>query len=142
MNTCEPAPVANDTDAKVRRVELLISGLLRAGVALSLALVVTGTLLSFVHHPAYVSSKTELRRLTEPGAAFPHTVSDVIRDLHGWQGRAFVAAGLLILIATPVMRVAVSILGFVYQKDRTFTVITSVVLALLLLSFILGRVEK
>jgi uncharacterized membrane protein len=49
--------------------------------------------------------------------------------------------GLLLLIATPVMRVAVSVLIFVHQRDWTFVVITSVVLVLLVLSFVLGRVE-
>jgi len=43
------------------------------------------------------------------------------------------------LIATPVMRVAVSILVFVYENDRIFILITCVVLALLLLSFLLGE---
>jgi uncharacterized membrane protein len=43
------------------------------------------------------------------------------------------------LIATPVLRVAISVLAFVYQRDRTFVVITTVVLALLLTSFVLGR---
>jgi uncharacterized membrane protein len=38
-------------------------------------------------------------------------------------------AGLLLLIATPVLRVAVSMLAFVYQRDLT----------LLLTSFVLGK---
>ena len=50
-------------------------------------------------------------------------------------------AGLLLLIATPVTRVAVSIFAFVYEKDRVFVIITIIVLSLLLLSFFLGRVE-
>jgi uncharacterized membrane protein len=49
-------------------------------------------------------------------------------------------AGLLLLLATPVLRVAVSILAFIYEKDGIFVMITSIVLALLLLSFVLGRV--
>jgi uncharacterized membrane protein len=57
------------------------------------------------------------------------------------QGQAIVAMGLLLLIATPVLRVAVSIFAFVYQEDRTYTLITTLVLILLLLSFILGKVE-
>jgi len=55
------------------------------------------------------------------------------------RGSSIVTAGLLLLIATPVLRVAVSIFAFVYQKDWTFVIITTVVLALLLLSFWLGK---
>jgi uncharacterized membrane protein len=126
-------------DEKVRNVELLISGLLRVGVVTSLAVVILGTVLSFVHHPEYLSSKTELARLTRPGAAFPHSLANVWDGVRHAQGQAVVVAGLLLLIATPVMRVAVSVLAFVYEKDRVFVVITTIVLAFLLLSFVLGK---
>jgi len=130
-----------DAEERVRRVEILISNLLRAGVLFSLALVFTGTILSFLHHPTYMASPMELERLTKPGAAFPHTIAEVIQDTLDLQGQGIVAMGLLLLIATPVLRVAVSIFAFVYQEDRMYTLITTVVLILLLLSFVLGKTE-
>jgi len=129
----------DDADAKVRKVELAISGLLRVGVLTSLLVVLVGTVVTFVHHPHYFSSRHDLVHLTKPGAEFPHSVPSVIRGLQHSQGRAIVMAGLLLLIATPVLRVAISVLAFVYQRDRVFVVITTVVLALLLTSFVLGR---
>jgi uncharacterized membrane protein len=138
----ETSPVPNvDADKRVRRVELLISNLLRVGVLASLALVIIGTVVTFVHHPEYFSSPADFERLVRPGAAFPHSLGDVIQGILLWRGQAIVTAGLLLLIATPVMRVAVSIFAFVYQEDRTFTYITALVLFLLLLSFFLGKVE-
>jgi uncharacterized membrane protein len=125
--------------ARVRRVELLISNILRIGVATSLVIIVAGTLLSFVHHPDYVSDPRELQRLTRPGAAFPHTLSDVLTGVAHLRGQAVVVIGLLVLLATPVARVAVSIFAFAYQRDRVFVVLTSTVLLLLLLSFALGQ---
>ncbi len=139
--TPAPMPAPTPAEAKTRRVELLISALLRTGVLVSLILIFAGTVLSFIHHPDYASSQAELARLTGPGAAFPHTIPEVADGIGQLRGRAFVAAGLLVLIATPVMRVAVSIVGFIYQSDRTFVVITSIVLAILLLSFLVGKVE-
>ncbi len=50
-------------------------------------------------------------------------------------------AGLLVLMATPVVRVALSLLVFGRQRDRAFVAVTSVVLALLLWSFVLGAGE-
>jgi uncharacterized membrane protein len=128
-------------DERVHRVERLISWILRTGVALSLALILLGTAVSFIRHPAYVTAPAELRQLTRPGAAFPETISQVMAGLRQGQGRAIVVVGLMTLIATPVVRVAVSVLAFVYQRDRTFVVLTLVVLALLLASFALGKVE-
>jgi uncharacterized membrane protein len=125
----------------VHQVEILISTLLRIGVISSLSLVVLGTILSFSHHPGYSSSPAELARLTQPSAKFPRTIDQVGTGLKDFQGRAVVIAGLLLLIATPVLRVAVSIIAFALQKDTIFVIITSIVLILLLLSFVLGRVE-
>ena len=82
-----------------------------------------------------------MKRLTQPGAALPHTLRDVVAGVRGLRGQALVTVGLLLLIATPVVRVGVSILAFFYQRDRIFTLITTVVLCLLLLSFVLGKVE-
>ena len=126
-------------DERVRKVELAISNLLRGGVLTSLLVVLGGVVTTFVHHPRYLHSRRDLHGLTSPGAEFPHSISQVIQGLQHGQGRAIVMAGLLLLIATPVMRVAVSVLAFVYQKDRTFVVITTIVLTLLLVSFVLGR---
>ncbi|MGE5306969.1 MAG: DUF1634 domain-containing protein [Alphaproteobacteria bacterium] len=130
-----------DADERVRRVELIISNLLRAGVLGSLALVVLGTVLTLAHHPEYLASPADLSRLVQPGAAFPHSTRDVFEGVRLLSGQAIVTAGLLLLIVTPVMRVAVSIFAFIYQGDRTFTLITALVLLLLLLSFFLGAVE-
>ena len=134
-------PAGAETEDRVRRVELLISNLLRLGVSISLVLIVGGTIISFTRHPEYLSSTAELQRLTQPGAAFPHTLPDVVAGIRDLRGRAIVTLGLLLLIATPVVRVAVSIFAFIYQSDRIFTLITIVVLCLLLLSFVLGKAE-
>ncbi|MCC7349874.1 MAG: DUF1634 domain-containing protein [Phycisphaerales bacterium] len=130
-----------ERDHRVRQVELLISRLLRIGVLTSLFIIVLGMVLSFTHHLGYRESADELKRLTSDDAEFPHTIPDVWQGLVRFQGRAVVMLGLLALIATPVMRVAVSIFAFIYERDPKFVVITSLVLALLLLSFLLGKVE-
>ena len=57
------------------------------------------------------------------------------------RGEAIVTLGLLVLIATPVARVAVSVVAFIHHRDRTYALITAAVLCLLLLSLVLGRVE-
>ena len=135
-----PSQVPPDSDARVRRVELLISNLLRTGVITSISLVVIGTVLMFIRHPEFLSSPDELQALTQAKPHVAHSVRDIIVGVLGIHGQALISVGLLVLIATPVMRVAVSIVAFIYQGDRVFTMITSVVLILLFLSFILGMV--
>ena len=128
-----------DVDARVRRVELLISTLLRTGVVTSLSLVVLGALMGALRHRDVMASSTALQPLTTPGAAFPHSWRAVGSGLLQLQGQAIIATGLLLLIATPVMRVAVSVFAFRAQGDKLYTRITLAVLCFLLLSFVLGR---
>lgn len=125
----------------MKRMEALISRLLQGGVVLSMATVTLGVVLMFVHHPGYLQSAADLQRLTAPGAAIPHTPADVARGVLAGQGRAVVALGLILLIATPILRVAVSLVGFGLQRDRAYTVICSLVLIVLLVSFVLGKAE-
>jgi uncharacterized membrane protein len=134
-------PAVSDTEARVRGVERLISGLLRAGVLMSLTIIIAGTLMTFVHHSEYLWSDTALQHLAKPGAAFPHTQRDVWFGVTALEGQAVVTLGLLLLIATPVLRVAISMFLFIYQRDWTYALITLAVLSLLLLSFGLGKIE-
>jgi uncharacterized membrane protein len=136
-----PSTPEPESDARVRRMETLISLVLRVGVTLSLFFVVTGTVISFFHHPEYTSSPEELHHLTEPGQAFPRTPGEILNGVRDLHGQAVVTLGLVLLIITPVLRVAVSIPAFILQGDRVFTFITILVLIFLLLSFALGGAE-
>jgi uncharacterized membrane protein len=119
-------------------MDTLISRLLRIGVGASAALVVIGMLLVFRHHPTYRSSHTELGPLLSATAAYPHDVRAVLASARAGRGQGIAMLGLLLLIATPVARVAVSIGIFVRERDGRFIVITATVLLLLMTSFVLG----
>lgn len=70
---------------------------------------------------------------------FPHTVTQVWAGLLILQPQAVIALGLLLLIATPVIRVAVSLLAFALEHDWLYVVITFLVLMILIISFLLGK---
>jgi uncharacterized membrane protein len=134
-------PPGTPSDDPMRRVELVISDLLRVGVAISLALIVVGSIVTFVRHPAYLRSPDALAGLTQPEEMLPHSLGEVAAGLRDFRGQAIVALGLLVLIATPMMRVAVSIVAFILAGDRLYTFITLAVFCLLMLSLALGAVE-
>lgn len=127
------------TDARLEvAAEILISRLLRTGVTISAVLLVVGTVLVFHHHPLYRSSHDDLPTLTSPDADYPHSIGEVLRAVQEGRGQGMAMLGLLLLIATPVLRVAVSIVLFAIERDWLFTTITAFVLALLILAFVLG----
>lgn len=118
-----------------------ISLLLRGGVLLSVVLLVAGTILTFLHHPGYLTSGALTASLKNPSNGHvPSHILDIFALIKNGHGQGIVSLGLLVLIATPVLRVAFSVITFWLEKDRIFVWITSTVLFLLILSLILGKV--
>jgi uncharacterized membrane protein len=68
----------------------------------------------------------------------PPPLRDVLRAAAAGEGDALLQVGLLVLVATPVVRVAVLALGWGLSGDRRFMAVSLVVLALLAVSFFLG----
>ena len=111
-------------DRIIRKTELIISGVLRGGVLLSVAVILGGIGYFYV---------LRFQGLL-PHPTFPDTLAAVASGVSRGDSLAIVVLGLLILLATPVIRVAVSILAFAIEEDRTYVLITAFVLAILLFS--------
>ena len=78
------------------------------------------------------------RRFNAEDAAL-RSVGGIIRAALSGDSRAIVQLGLVLLIATPAARVALTLGAFIIQRDRLYIVTTSIVLALLLYGLIWGR---
>lgn len=122
----------------LRRVESLLGNVLRAGVATSVALLLIGIGVSLIRHPGYISDPSALAHLIQPGAGFPHTLSDLAAELKQGRGRALATLGLITLIVTPLCRVVVAIVGMLVVGDRRFALLSGVVLLILIASMLLG----
>jgi uncharacterized membrane protein len=115
-----------------QRIEDVIGYLLRGGVMLSAAVVSCGAVVYLLRHggarPEYGvfhGEPSELRSLI-----------GIIHNAFAGHGRGIIQLGLLLLIATPVARVAFSIWGFAEERDHMYTVFTVIVLAILLYSLL------
>jgi len=115
-----------------RRFERWIALLLRTGVAIAAAIVLiggAGHLVQFGEKPAeYHSFQGEPAQYTS-GAA-------ILAGAAHLDWLAVIQLGLLVLIATPVARVAFSIAAFVMERDWIYVAITVLVLAILLYSLL------
>jgi uncharacterized membrane protein len=121
--------------------ETIISMILRIGVALSIALIAFGVTLTFVHHHDYFSSRPSLGQLIDARQNYTASVGAVVHGSRELRGQSIIMLGVLVLIATPVIRVAASIALFAAERDVAYIAITSVVLLLLVLSFLIGAAE-
>ena len=116
-------------------VEEWIGNLLRLGVTLAAAVVLLGGTVYLVRHgfaaPQYhvfVGEPTDLRSL-----------SGIVKDAFAFRGRGLIQLGLLLLIATPLARVAFSVAAFAVRGDRLYVVVALIVLAVLICSLAGGR---
>lgn len=118
------------------RVETIIAYLLRTGVILAAALVLAGGIVYLLGQggarPDRAVFHGEPADLRSPGG--------ILHDAAGGSARGLIQLGLLVLIATPIARVAFSVGAFLRQRDFLYVGITLVVLGLLVYSLTVGRV--
>ena len=113
-------------------IETIVARLLQAGVVLAAVLVLAGGLPYLVRHGG----------AAPPGRLFTgepvalREVGGILRGAWGLSGRALIMSGVLVIIATPVLRVAASLVAFLHQRDWTYTAMTAFVLALLVASML------
>jgi len=114
-----------------QRIEELISYLLITGVLLSALLVFAGGIIYLVRHGAETPSYHTFHGEPEQFRAIRGLFSmDSIRH-----GRGLIQLGLVLLIFTPIARVAFALFGFARERDGMYVLISAIVLALLLYSF-------
>ena len=115
-----------------QRIENILGNLLRAGVLLSALVVSIGGVIYLLRHG---HSPMDFRVFRGEPADL-RDVRGIIRDTLALRGRGIIQLGLLLLIATPVARVAFSIFGFAEERDRMYVVFTVIVFSILLYSLI------
>ncbi|HXP45582.1 MAG TPA: DUF1634 domain-containing protein [Candidatus Acidoferrales bacterium] len=120
-------PKRNWTD---QRIENILGNLLRAGVLLSALVVLIGGVIYLLRHG---HSPMDLHVFRGEPADL-RGVRGIMRDTVALRGRGIIQLGLLLLIATPVARVAFSIFGFAEERDLTYVVFTLIVFSILLYS--------
>ncbi|MGD0218297.1 MAG: DUF1634 domain-containing protein [Desulfobaccales bacterium] len=118
-----------------QQMDIIIGVILRTGVIISALVVLLGGVI-YLHHFAY--NKPLYRVFLGEPSDLRH-ITGIIRDAMAFKGRGIIQFGLLLLIATPVVRVAFSIVAFALQRDRLYVMVTLIVLGILLFSLIGGR---
>jgi len=123
-----------ERDNAEKRMDEIMGRLLRTGVILAAVFVLAGGVVYVVRHPEPVTDY----RVFQGEPEELRTVPGIIHEALALRGRGLIQFGLLILIATPIARVAFSVVAFLYQRDRTYVLITMVVLGLLVYSLLGG----
>ncbi|MFA3782687.1 DUF1634 domain-containing protein [Melioribacteraceae bacterium 4301-Me] len=113
-----------------RKLETFLADLLRVGVIISAVLVVVGGIIylyNYGHQPPRFS-------------VFNNEPSDlknffsILKGMLELKSLSIIQLGILALIATPVLRVFFSFVGFIHEKDVMYSFFTLIVLSVLLFS--------
>ncbi|MEO7041318.1 MAG: DUF1634 domain-containing protein [Gemmatimonadaceae bacterium] len=113
-------------------VELFIGNLLRWGVIVAASVTAVGGILFLSLHGGGIADYRVFHG--QPDAL--KSVTEVARSAVHLNPEGLIQLGILLLIATPIARVALSLLAFFKQHDHVYVVVTAIVLGVLLYSFV------
>lgn len=116
-------------------IEQFIGLQLRFGVLLSSFIVLAGGLLyltqsgnlALPHYQLFIGEKAGLT-----------TGRQIWHGVTGMQAKGIIQFGVAVLIATPILRILFSLIGFILEKDRLYIGITMVVLSVMMISIFGG----
>ncbi len=147
--------LAGTTNSATSNSNGLLSLTLRVGVVVSATLIGLGLLLFLftgkggyaedsptpprANADAYVAFPSGSEALLSQGAYFPTNPSQIWQGVLEFKPFALIMLGLVLLIITPVLNVALALVGFLRMRDRAFSLISLFVLFVMLLSFFLGK---
>ena len=114
------------------RLQQVVGNLLRFGVLLAAAVVLAGGVAYLARHGAAIPDY----RVFRGQPANLRSLGGIVRSALALDERGVVQFGLLLLVATPIARVAIAAVAFMFERDRTYVLVALLVLALLLKSLL------
>ncbi|MEO6903908.1 MAG: DUF1634 domain-containing protein [Bacteroidia bacterium] len=121
-----------NTDNLDKGIEKIIGNLLLTGVIIAASVVIFGAILFLVKHGLEIPSYD-----TFNAYHFNHTnFHNLLTGLTTFQSDSIMEFGILLLIATPVLRVLFSVFAFAYEKDYMYVIFTAFVFCVLIFSFL------
>src|SRR5581483_11600728 len=107
-----------------KRIEHMVSMLLRTGVVVSGSVVLAGGVYYLARHGDEIAGYHTFQGQPD----IDRIAGEIVRGAIALRARSVIQFGILLLIATPIARVALSLVSFAFERDRTYVVITAIVL--------------
>jgi uncharacterized membrane protein len=124
--------IASNSKRSTVTIENAASWVLRVGVVVSVAVMLMGIFVSFLHNHVQVDRMQH--------STFDYQPSTIWLGIREVRGKAIIETGIYLLVLTPVIRVITSMVLFVVkERDWLYAGITLIVLVLTLAGFVLVR---
>src|SRR6202012_1331926 len=118
--------MAAKTRFKDADMQAVIGWVLRIGVIVSVSVVIFGGIVYLYRHGSEAPDHKNF--ITQPSFVQLNGIIQGIIDFHG---RSIIQAGIILLIATPILRIIFSTISFALEKDRLYVVISLLVLLII-----------
>lgn len=122
--------------------EILIGKSLRVGVITAMMLtVIGGAIYLFQHYgmaTVYAAIPKESKDAFIGTPTYLRQLSTMIPRIVQFDGAAIIQLGVTVLIFTPILRVILSLISFLREKDKLYITITAIVLIVILFNMIFG----
>jgi uncharacterized membrane protein len=113
-----------------QRLEVVMGHLLRIGVTVAATVVLIGGVLYLSQTGIGVPEYQHYHFVLTPYEHIGTILAGVLR----LDSKSIIQFGILLLIATPICRVLLGVVGFSFMKDRLYASVSAIVLIVLLLS--------
>jgi uncharacterized membrane protein len=129
--------MAQDRHAGMDRTLATILGhTLRIGVMASAVIVLAGGILYLARHGF---TKPDYHTF-HAASSYSRSLPDIFKNALALNSYGIIQLGLLVLVATPVLRVIFSVIAFAIERDTLYVAATLIVLGVLLYSLFTGGV--
>jgi uncharacterized membrane protein len=131
-------PIQSDNLKKKFRdtdMQIAIGWILRIGVIVSMVVVFIGGVLFIYRHGHSVPNYHTFTKIPD----FISEPRGILLGVLNFKGQAIIQLGIILLVATPVLRVIFAAIGFLIEKDYLYVLISVIVLLIITISMISGH---
>jgi len=114
------------------KMGIVMGNLLKTGVIVAASIVLFGGIIYLFRHGLAQADYNTFQRVPYDLC----NVRGILKSVFSFHGRGFIQLGLLLLIATPIARVLLSIFAFALKRDTLYLMITCVVFGILIYSLL------
>ncbi|WP_131538668.1 DUF1634 domain-containing protein [Pedobacter nototheniae] len=115
----------NDKD-----IQLILGTLLRAGVIISMSIVLVGGVIYLIHNKGAITDY----KVFKPELSNFSTIAAIFKGVLTFHGDAIVQFGILMLIFTPIARIVFALFSFLIERDYLYVLIGLIILAIITIS--------
>lgn len=116
-------------------MQIIIGWILRGGVIISMVVVFIGGVLFIYRHGHSIPNYHKFTKIPD----FISEPKGILQGALNFKGQAIIQLGIILLVATPVLRVIFAAIGFLMEKDYLYVLISVIVLLIITISMISGH---